>query len=37
MFSGYSVPAGTVVIAYTGLTSRMENYFAKADQFNPDR
>ena len=37
VFSGYSVPAGTVVIAYTGLTSRMEKYFAKADQFNPDR
>ena len=37
VFSGYSVPAGTVVIAYTGLTSRMEKYFAQADQFNPDR
>ena len=36
-FSGYMVPAGTVVVAYTQVTSRMEQYFKHADQFIPDR
>ena len=34
---GCKVPAGTIILAYTGITSRLEENFPQPDQFRPER
>ena len=34
---GCKVPAGTIILAYTGITSRLEENFLQPDQFRPER
>ena len=37
VFSGYTVPRGTVIVAHTQVASRLEQHFHQPDRFEPDR
>ena len=34
---GCKVPAGTIILAYTGITSRLKEQFPEPELFRPER